>query len=72
MHSNAKLNLIHLVYMYEEDLALKNLELLICLKTIPDQTKLNQTRNTINPDRLTCRKINQPTNQSNKIRKLNC
>ena len=41
MSSNAtKPNLIYLIYMYKENLALNNQRWLICHKTQPNQTKL--------------------------------
>ena len=36
-----KPNPIYLIYMYKEDLALNNLQWLICHKTKPNQTKPN-------------------------------
>ena len=33
------LEIINLIYMYKEDLALNNLQRLICQKTKPNQTK---------------------------------
>ena len=35
---------MYLIYMYEEDLALNNLQWLICHKTQPKQTKFNNVK----------------------------
>ena len=34
--------IIYMKYMYKEDLALNNLQWLLCLKTQPNQIKLNE------------------------------
>ena len=36
------LEIIYLIYIYKKDLAINNLQLLICHKTKPNQTKPNQ------------------------------
>ena len=38
------LEIIHLIYIYENYLALNNLQLLICYKTIPNQTMRSSLR----------------------------
>ena len=42
-YNQMKPNLIYLIYMYKEDLSLKNLQGLIYHKTKPNQTKPNLT-----------------------------
>ena len=37
---NVYINHVYLIYMYKQDLALNNQQVLICYKTKPNQTKL--------------------------------